>query len=257
MARETRQTQVVPVITIAVIFVHVARLLLFIPAASAKSSGPLPLTPRVTLDCIEHRNVIRRIKANPSVSPLRCSTFSSYSRALTFLCGSVLSSVVGNTALPRSANASLSPEFRPLTFVGNVAAVATNAAGNTRIYYQNPDNSIQESIISGPFVVGTFDASTLLVPADEVLCGTPIVATTISGTGFPIRVFFISPSYILSDGCITANQFAVEPGSTVLYALADSTPGTPLRVGFVSAGQPGMLTEADYTAGKWQLASLP
>jgi hypothetical protein len=184
----------------------------------------------------------------------------------------VLSSVEGNTALPRSVNASLSPEFRPLTFVGNVAAVATNTAGSTRIYYQNPDNSIQESIISGPFVVGTFDASTLLVPADEVLCGTPIVATTISGTGFPIRVFFISPSYILSEyawtgtiwegwptcsGCITANQFTVEPGSTVLYALADSTAGTPLRVGFVSAGQPGTLTEADYTAGKWQLASLP
>ncbi|KAJ7248733.1 hypothetical protein C8J57DRAFT_1139668, partial [Mycena rebaudengoi] len=150
------------------------------------------------------------------------------------MCGSVLSSVVGNTALPRSANASLSPEFRPLTFVGNVAAVATNAAGSTRIYYQNPDNSIQESIISGPFIVGTFAASTLLVPADEVLYGTPIFATTIGNNGFPIRVFFVSPSYILSEyaytgttwegwpkcsGCITANQFAVEPGSMVLYAL--------------------------------------
>lgn len=137
----------------------------------------------------------------------------------------MLSSVVGNTALPRSVNTNLSPEFGSLTFVGDVAA------GSTRIYYQNPDSSIQESIISGSFVVGTFDASTLLVPADEVLCGTPIVATTISGNGFPIRVFFVSPSYILSEyawtgttwegwpkctGCITANQFTVEPGSTVL-----------------------------------------
>jgi hypothetical protein len=44
----------------------------------------------------------------------------------------------------------------------------------------------------------------------------------------------------------------------VLYALPNS-PGTstPLQVGFVSAGQPGTLTEADYTAGKWQLAPLP
>ncbi|KAJ6550999.1 hypothetical protein DFH09DRAFT_1086306 [Mycena vulgaris] len=194
--------------------------------------------------------------------------------ALPFLCGSVLGSVVGNTTLPRSADASISPEIRPLTFVGNVAAVTTDLTGSTRIYYQNADNSIQESIISGPFVRGTFDGSTLLVPADEVLCGTPITATTISGTGFPIRVFFVSPSYILSEyawtgttwvgwptcgGCLTANQFTVEPGSTVLYALPNS-PGTPtpLRVGFVSAGQPGTLTEADYTVGKgWQLAPLP
>ncbi|KAJ7243540.1 hypothetical protein C8J57DRAFT_1726018 [Mycena rebaudengoi] len=188
--------------------------------------------------------------------PLRCSTFSSYSRALPFLCGSVLSSVVGNTALPRSANASLSLEFRPLTFVGNVAAVATNAAGSTRIYYQNPDNSIQESIINGPFVVGTFAASTLLVPADEVLCGTPIVATTIGNNGFPIRVFFPlhfgQPSQVVPVYAYSLKM--------LLYALADSTPGSshPLRVGFVSAGQPGTLTEADYIPGKgWQLASLP
>ncbi|KAJ7722720.1 hypothetical protein B0H16DRAFT_1600015 [Mycena metata] len=192
--------------------------------------------------------------------------------ALPLLCGSVLSSVVGNTALPRSANASLSPEFRPVTFVGDVAAVVTNTAGSTHIYYQNPDNSIQETITSAPFVVGTFEASTAIVPADEVLCGTPIAATTISNTGFPIRVFFVSPNYILSEyawtgtawegwpqcsGCITANQFAVEPGSSVLYALAGSTADVFLRVGFVSAGQPGTLTEAEFTGGKWELLSLP
>lgn len=197
-----------------------------------------------------------------------------YSQALPFLCGSVLASVVGNTTLPRSTNATISPELRPLTFIGNVAAVTTDSSGSTRIYYQNADNSIQESIVSAPFVRGTFTGSTLLVPANEVLYGTPIAATTISGTGFPIRVFFVSPSYILSEyawtgttwvgwpacgGCITGNQFIVEPGSTVLYALpnAEGTP-TPLRVGFVSAGQPGTLTEADYTVGKgWQLAPLP
>jgi hypothetical protein len=174
----------------------------------------------------------------------------------------VLSSVVGNTALPRVTNASISPEIRPLTFVGNVAAV-TDLAGRTRIY-QNADNSIQKSILSGPFVVGTYDGSALIVPAVEVLCGTPIVATRLNGNASPLRGFFVSPSNILSEyagtgtiwegwpkcsGCITVNQFAFEPGSTVLYALADSTPGSPhpLRVGFVSAGQPGTLTEADYT----------
>jgi hypothetical protein len=35
---------------------------------------------------------------------------------------------VGNTALPRSVNTNLSPEFDSLTFVGDVAA------GSTRIY---------------------------------------------------------------------------------------------------------------------------
>jgi hypothetical protein len=101
----------------------------------------------------------------------------------------VFGSVVGNTALPRSENASLSPEFRPLTFVGNVAAVATNAAGREALVFTTKTR-IQESIISGPSVIGTFDASAL-IPADKVLRGTPIVATTISGNGFPIRVFFV------------------------------------------------------------------
>ncbi|KAJ6551002.1 hypothetical protein DFH09DRAFT_1086311 [Mycena vulgaris] len=128
--------------------------------------------------------------------------------AFPFLCGSVLGSVVGNTTLPRSANASISLEICPLTFVGNVAAVTTDLTGSTHVYYQNADNSIQESTISGPFVRGTFDGSTLLVPADEALCGTPITATTISGTGFqlPDPCLFRIAQLHLERVCVDRND---------------------------------------------------
>jgi hypothetical protein len=66
--------------------------------------------------------------------------------------------------------------------VGNVAAVqATDVGGDTRLYYQNPDNSIQQATISGPFAIGTFEGIGLLVPASEALLGTHIAATTLNG----------------------------------------------------------------------------
>ncbi|KAF7342400.1 hypothetical protein MVEN_01829000 [Mycena venus] len=111
---------------------------------------------------------------------------------LTLLFVSVLGSNLGNRAVPPST-----PETRPVTFVGNVAAVqATALGGDTRLYYQNPDNSIQETAISGPFAVGTsvFQASGLRIPANETLPGTPIAAVTFNGNSFQqIHVYFVSP----------------------------------------------------------------
>jgi hypothetical protein len=184
-----------------------------------------------------------------------------------------------------------------VSFVGNVAAVqATDLGGNTRIFYQNADNSIQLSATTGPFSVGTFRGTTVLVPANEALCGTPIAATMLKGNAFQevntnsslcssraahwksqMHIFFVSPNNILSEyiwenaagsyrggpscgDCITVNNFVVEPGSQVLYVMGNIAAGSPalLRVGFVSADAPGTLTEAEYTAAKgWQLAELP
>ncbi|KAJ7346099.1 hypothetical protein DFH08DRAFT_656054, partial [Mycena albidolilacea] len=105
------------------------------------------------------------------------------------------------------------------------------------IFYQNADNSIQSAGISGPFTVGTFEGSSLLVPANEVLRGTPIAATTLGNAFQGIRVYFVSPNYTLSEyvwtgtswvggpscnSCITTNQFAVQPGSTVMYAMGNA-----------------------------------
>ena len=46
-------------------------------------------------------------------------------------------------------------------------------------------------------------------------------------------------------------------GSQVLYAMEDPTTKT-VRVGFVSAGSPGTLSEAVRTSGgAWSVASLP
>ncbi|KAJ7711097.1 hypothetical protein B0H14DRAFT_700280 [Mycena olivaceomarginata] len=157
---------------------------------------------------------------------------------LAFLFVSVLGSALGNRAVAPST-----PETRPVTFVGNVAAIqATALGGDTRLYYQNPDNSIQETAISGPFAVGTsvFEGSNLLIPANEILPGTPIAAVTFNGNAFQqIHVFFVSPDNILSEyawtgtvwkggpscsDCVTANRFAVQPGSKMLYAMGMTPP---------------------------------
>ncbi|KAJ7635781.1 hypothetical protein DFH06DRAFT_1139320 [Mycena polygramma] len=186
---------------------------------------------------------------------------------------------VSGVALSGHATVGPGPDFRPVSFTGNVAAVqATGLGGDTRIFYQNADNSIQQIGINGPFTVGAFTGGGVLVPANQVLPGTPIAATLINGDAFQeMHLFFISPNNTLSSyiwqnatkvfrggpscwDCLTASQFAVQPGSKVLYVMGNSAEGSNavLRVGFISAGQPGTLTEVDWTAAKgWQQASLP
>ncbi|KAJ7440618.1 hypothetical protein FB451DRAFT_1300030 [Mycena latifolia] len=180
-------------------------------------------------------------------------------------------------AAPSTSVTTPAPATVPVSFTGGAAAVqAINANGDSRIYYQNYDNSIQEIAVNGPLTTGRFTGTTLLVPANEVLAGTPIAATTIAGDDLQqIHVYFLSPDHILSEyafgggvwhggpnctDCLTRNGFVVQPGSKVLYALGNLQ--TPLvnalvRVGFVSAGAPATLSEAVWSTGvNWQLAQL-
>lgn len=70
----------------------------------------------------------------------------------------------------------------PVTFVGNIV-VPQASSGDTRVYYQNTDNSIGELAVSGPFTTGHVYFSTVRIPAAEVLPGTPI-ATAVLGDNF-------------------------------------------------------------------------
>jgi len=91
-----------------------------------------------------------------------------------------------------------------------------------------------------------------------------------------VRVFFFSKDYILSEWiwtsdlgtrggdacpeCITHNGFAVVPGSQALYAMINpSAPASKVRVGFISPGSPGTITEATLNGNtnKWSLSVLP
>ncbi|KAJ7021505.1 hypothetical protein C8F04DRAFT_972720, partial [Mycena alexandri] len=162
-----------------------------------------------------------------------------------------------------------------ISFRGNIV-VPQASSGDTRVYYQNADNSIGELAVSGPFTSGHVYFSTVRIPAAEVLPGTPI-ATAVLGDNFAeLHVFFVSPAHVLSEwiwsaaavawrggptcsDCITVNGFVVQPGSQVLYATANNAPSSPalLRVAFVSSGAPNTLSEVDFTtAHGWQLAQL-
>ncbi|KAJ7059613.1 hypothetical protein C8F01DRAFT_989280, partial [Mycena amicta] len=158
------------------------------------------------------------------------------------------------------------------------AVQATAADDDTRIYFQNPDSSIEEFAISGPFNSGVRYGAGVLVPAPQVRVVTPIAAVSVnSGTFQEIRVYFFSPQNILSEyiydaangatwrggpsctDCLTTKQIVMWPSSQVLYALTDGVTGpttnTRVRVGFVSA--PNTLSEMIWTplAG-WQSAQL-
>ncbi|KAJ7908911.1 hypothetical protein B0H13DRAFT_2015800 [Mycena leptocephala] len=131
--------------------------------------------------------------------------------------------------------------------------------------------------ISGPFTSGRLYAGDELVPANEVQANTLIAATTINGkiSRRWVHVFFISPSNVLSEyifrpstgwrggssctECIDTSGFIVQPGNRVLYAMGNTEAGSLalLRVGFVSAGAPDGLTEADYDlTNGWRLAQM-
>ncbi|KAJ7107495.1 hypothetical protein C8R44DRAFT_885490 [Mycena epipterygia] len=197
--------------------------------------------------------------------------------SIPFLCSSALA--LATAAAFTSKNGIAAPEVVPVSTVGNVAAVQGTVLGDTRLFFQNPDNSIQQLDLNSPFNGGGhFQNSAVLVPANEVLANTPIAAVTINGTDLQeIHLFFVSPSNVLSEyiwttsssnwhggpsctTCITTIGFVVQPGSKVLYVMANDAVGSPatLRVGFVSAGAPGTFSEADFSPAKgWQLAQLP
>ncbi|KAJ7769971.1 hypothetical protein B0H16DRAFT_1715607 [Mycena metata] len=182
---------------------------------------------------------------------------------------------VFGAVIPRGVGPS--PDLIPVNFVGNIGAVQAigGTPGDTRLYFQNADNSIQAVRVTGPFTTGRFFAQSPRIPADEVQANTLIAVVTIGDDFQEVHIFFVSPANILSEyifdtatgwrggasctDCITVNAYAVEPGNRVLYAMGNSASGSPaiLRVGFVSAGAPTTLSEADYDpVNGWRLAQL-
>ncbi|KAJ7832973.1 hypothetical protein B0H13DRAFT_2288988 [Mycena leptocephala] len=155
----------------------------------------------------------------------------------------------------------------PVEFAGNAAAIQAPAFGeDTRIYYQaDVSGGILELAVSGPATVGKAFSLQTLIPAAQVQPRTLIAAVITDGVDFTgvrlsfravTHIYFVSPDNILSEyinpggawiggpnctTCIDRNRFAVQPGNSVLYALANNGPNEPafIRVGFVSAGAPG------------------
>lgn len=78
------------------------------------------------------------------------------------------------------------PDVLPLAPAGNIAAVQGNTGsdGDTRLYYQNSDNSITELVINTAFIRShtTNYPGSILVPGDQVRTNTPIAAVTVNGT---------------------------------------------------------------------------
>ncbi|KAE9404320.1 hypothetical protein BT96DRAFT_916886 [Gymnopus androsaceus JB14] len=159
--------------------------------------------------------------------------------------------------------------------VGNVAAVQGNTGvnGDTRIYFQSLDNTISQGIVQYPPLSQPHTSSFItLVPANEVLAGTPIAAVTVNGTALQeIHVFFLSPANVLSEyywtnargfrggpscsECLTAQGF-VASSTKLLYAMGDPVTAA-IRLGFVSAGAPNGLSEAEFTAATgWTVGQL-
>ncbi|KAJ7060368.1 hypothetical protein C8F01DRAFT_1058479 [Mycena amicta] len=167
----------------------------------------------------------------------------------------------------------------PISFPGNPGAIQSPGTGSdTRIYYQTPTGDIDVVRITAPFTSGHVSSEMLIVPANEVISGTPIVALSVNapaGADFTeVHLYFFSPNNILSEyifsssvwrggptctDCLTRQGFVNQAGSKVLYAMLDTTVGSlaRLRVGFVSAGSPLGLTEADWDATNgWRLATM-
>ncbi|KAJ7050190.1 hypothetical protein C8F01DRAFT_1237936 [Mycena amicta] len=174
----------------------------------------------------------------------------------------------------------IADSISPISFVGNIAPIQqTNFQGDTRIYMQQPDNSIVELNIDGPISTARLVGTMTLVPAAEVQFQSLIVAVTLDPGAFGVEahVFFISPQNIVAEymkmgngnwqggvscsACIDRQGFAVQPGNRVLYAMSTQAPeGTgnfKLRVGFVSAGSPTTLSEAEFNPSTgWKLFQL-
>ncbi|THU88098.1 hypothetical protein K435DRAFT_842288 [Dendrothele bispora CBS 962.96] len=184
------------------------------------------------------------------------------------------------TAIAFIAGVEAAANFFPVDAVGDIAAVRDDLGkGATHIYYQARNGSIVRLYTSTAFVQnGPQDrgSHTEVVPANEVMYGTPITAATLwtpAGDFNGNHVYYYSRDGILSEyinniqahgpsctQCITNQRFGVVNGSVALYAFADNkTPGMLLRVGFESAGSPGTITEATFNNNtqKWSLSVLP
>ncbi|KAF7351998.1 hypothetical protein MVEN_01162000 [Mycena venus] len=179
----------------------------------------------------------------------------------------MFTAVRASTRLGNSTAVVPSPNLVPIAHMGNVASVQITT-GDTRIFFQDSTGAITSGRITAPILGGgTYAPIRAFIPASEVLPNTPIVtitANTATYTG--IRVYFFSPENVLSEyiwapttgfsggpsctKCLTAQGIVVQNGSEVLYAMVN-TAFNQFRVGFVSAGQPATISEAENLGGGW------
>jgi hypothetical protein len=179
--------------------------------------------------------------------------------------------------------------------MGNVAAVQITT-GDTRIFFQDSTGAIIIGGVSAPFLSGGRNGgNSVLVPAGEVLPHTPIVAITANTATYTgvrrlshhthlaipdcpqVRLYFLSRSNVLSEyiypatiaqntggfmggasctACLTMQGIVTSSTSPVLYAMANPA-FNQFRVGFVSAGQPTTVSEAENLGAGWQVATFP
>ncbi|KAJ7164348.1 hypothetical protein C8R46DRAFT_1220852 [Mycena filopes] len=159
-------------------------------------------------------------------------------------------------------------------FSGQTATINQLANGDTRIYYTADDGGIWEIAARGPFnKPGSLESNTPLVPASEVHPCSPVVATSVDGAFTDVHLFFFSPKLVVSEyiwanaigwsggpgcaKCLTASGFVAE-STTLLYAAENLAANAPsmLRVGFISPGAPGGLSELNKVNGTWQLGVM-
>ncbi|THV04309.1 hypothetical protein K435DRAFT_835424 [Dendrothele bispora CBS 962.96] len=186
-------------------------------------------------------------------------------------------------AIALGAAVEAAPNVFPVDAVGDVTAVRDETGtGATRIFYQDRNGTINRLCISSaPSQGGSqtcLDTTTRdVVPANEVLFGTPLAAMTVvnsAGQFGGSHVYFVKPDHTLGEfianhnpthgpgcvECIDREGYQVVPGSQVLYAIGTTSSKTfRRRVGFVSPGQPNTITEATWNIDtkQWSLAVLP
>ncbi|KAF7351997.1 hypothetical protein MVEN_01161900 [Mycena venus] len=183
----------------------------------------------------------------------------------------VLTAVRASALLGSSTAVVPSPNLVPVAPLGNVAAVQITT-GDTRVYFQDSTGGIVQGRVTEPFLSGgTYTGSAPLIPASEVLPYTPIAAITANTATYTgIRIYFLSRENVLSEyiwtptagysggpnctACLTTQGIVVQNGSEVLYAMAN-TAFNQFRVGFVSAGQPTTISEAENLGGGWGVAA--
>ncbi|KAJ7816793.1 hypothetical protein B0H13DRAFT_1523145, partial [Mycena leptocephala] len=128
---------------------------------------------------------------------------------------------------------------------GNVAAVQITT-DDIRIFFQDSTGAIREGGVTGLFTSGHSLGTSVLVPANEVLPYTPIVAINapnLASYKVRIRLYFFSRENVLSEYiypatmapdangfmggpsctvCLTAQGIVVSNTSQVLYAMANA-----------------------------------
>ncbi|KAJ7458238.1 hypothetical protein FB451DRAFT_1182980 [Mycena latifolia] len=183
----------------------------------------------------------------------------------------VFTAVRASALLGNSTAVVPSPNLVPIAPMGNVASVQVTT-GDTRIFYQDSTGAINIGGVTAPFLSGgKTGPNTPLVPASQVLPNTPIAAITANTATYTgVRIYFFSRENVLSEyiwtpttgwiggpsctNCVTAQGIVVQNGSEVLYAMAN-TAFNQFRVGFISAGQPATISEAENLGGGWGVAA--